>query len=70
MAAQQRMVESDGHASVTIFNIENHRVPTEFTPAADNPDSAIACGHDSREVYGTDFEIPLHRNRLLHDGCR
>src|SRR6266851_6069207 len=66
--AQQRVLEGDGYAAVTVFDIEDNRVAADFAPVADDAQSVVAGGHDAGQVNGADFKIFGYRDRLFDDG--
>ena len=68
MLAQQRMLESNVHAAVGVFNVEDDRIAADFAPVADDAQSVIAGGHQTGQINGADFKIFGDRNRLLGDG--
>src|SRR5438552_1448121 len=67
MTSEQGVLEMNVHAAVAVFYIEYDRVPADLTPAPDDAQSAIACGHHSGQVHCADFEVTRHWDRFLHD---
>src|SRR5437764_4858217 len=67
MTSEQGVLEMNVHAAVAVFYIEYDRVPADLTPAPDDAQSAIACGHHSGQVHCADFEVARHGDRFLPD---
>src|SRR5437870_11013499 len=65
MTSEQGVLEMNVHAAVAVFYIEYDRVPADLTPAPDDAQSAIACGHHSGQVHCADFEVARHGDRFL-----
>src|SRR5258708_4765878 len=59
---RKRMNEGDGHASVTVLDIEHDGVAAHFTPVANDSYAAVIGGHESGEIDGPHFIVPIHRN--------
>src|SRR5437660_7002221 len=61
------MIESYVDGPVAVLHIEDHRVAAQLSPATDNTQSAVACGHHPGQIYRPHFEVAAHWNRFLHD---
>src|SRR5271169_4292273 len=70
MAPEERVLESNVDAAITILNVENHRVSTNFAPVLDDLDAPVAGRHQAGQVDGSNFKIPRDRNRLFDNGER
>src|SRR5207245_10564989 len=73
MTSEQGVLEMNVHAAVAVFYIEYDRVPADLTPAPDDAQSAIACGHHSGQVHCADFEVARHgrsEERRVGKECR
>ena len=67
VGAQQRMIEGNGNASITVLDIEDYGVAAHFTPVADDANPAVTGSHDAGEVHGAHFIITRYRDRLFDD---
>src|SRR5882757_1718855 len=67
LSTSERVVKGNVDDAVAVFDIKHYGVAADFAPMTDDPQAAVAAGHNAGQVDGTYFEILGADDRFLYN---